>query len=188
MVDETVFLFLPVEFENLMIPNGLNSTASPSTTSATVVVPPPPSSSGTSSSSTASSSDSAPDSLALDSGVDSEVSPSSPDSACYSNNGSTNGASAATVVASNGVATVAAAAAAIAPVPDPSTEIFSESVMETAETLLALSGKSNNNSNGGSSSNNVATVVFPQHPDPSAVATVASKGKVLGVWGCVEGR
>ena len=82
------------------------------------------------------------ESMGVDSGVDSEVSPSSPDSA-YNK--------------------------------DADSASVTDSIMETAETLLALSGKSNNNKN-----NNVANVVngtvvvFPQHPDLDAVG----KGKI----------
>ncbi len=152
----------PVEFENLMLASGANngtaetsSSSDGASSSASTVLPP---------SSSASAASSSADSLAgVDSGVDSEVSPSSPDSAsCYNGVGAAAARSGASNGTSNGSST-------------PSSSDVSESVMETAETLLALSGKTASAA-ATASSTAVPSVVFPQHPDPSAVP-VQAKGK-----------
>ena len=113
-------------------------------------------------SSSSSSTASSAESTAADSGVDSEVSPSSPDSTCY--NGSNGNPSSS----SNGDAASA------------------QSIMETAETLLALKNSKSSNSNSSSNVSAAASVVFPQHPDPTAVLAV-SKGKEGGLREYKEG-
>jgi len=107
---------IPAEFEGLTIPS-VRSTASAE------------------SSSTGSSS-------AVDSGVDSELSPSSPDSACYNNNNNTHSSAAA---------------------PRPGAPEEEPSIIETAETLLSLSGKKTSQAS--------AAVVLPQHPVPKGEFT-----------------